>query len=168
MNEVDDHRRAEEIRGILNRKRALHQLYREFYLRFLSSKEESPEGPSLKIGSGAGLLKEIIPDAITSDILPYTLVDLVMDVAKMPFADRSISSIFMLNALHHLPQTTLFFEEVTRCLVPGGRVLITDQYHWVLSKIISDISTMSPIVQMPGTGILPPLAPSPVLAGWWP
>ncbi|MFC1831015.1 methyltransferase domain-containing protein [Thermodesulfobacteriota bacterium] len=90
----------------------------------------------MEIGSGAGFIKDMAPDITTSDILPYKVVDLVIDAAEMPFANHSISTVFLLNTLHHIPQASMFFDELTRCLMPGGRVLIIDQYHGIISRFI--------------------------------
>ncbi len=135
MSSLDDHTRVKQIQSIIRRKKSLTKLYFEFYSKYLDCISRSPVGGiSLEIGSGAGFLKEIAPRVITSDIIPYKTVDMVMDACRMPFPDSSISSVFMLNTLHHISKTKSFFPELIRCLTPQGRVFIIDQYHGWLSN----------------------------------
>ena len=42
----------------------------------------------------------------------------------------------MLNTLHHIPNSKSLFSEIARCLKPGGRFLIIDQYHGWFSNLI--------------------------------
>ncbi|MCI5207544.1 MAG: class I SAM-dependent methyltransferase [Candidatus Electrothrix sp. ATG2] len=137
VNKLDNCAYGERIRARIQGKKALSKLYNEFYSRYSDCIKKCPEkGLVLEIGSGAGLIKDAIPNVVTTDILAYETVDLVMDAAEFPFCDNSLRSIFLLNTLHHLPDSKAFFSEVVRCLMPGGRVLIIDQYHGWFSKII--------------------------------
>lgn len=137
MIELDDCYREKVIRARIQSKEALLKLYKEFYARYVDCLQRCPKnGVSLEIGSGAGFLKDIVPSVVTTDIVSYKTVDLVMDASKMPFDDNSVNSIFMLNSLHHIPDSKSLFDEIVRCLLPGGRVLIIDQYHGWLSNII--------------------------------
>ncbi|MDO8945921.1 MAG: class I SAM-dependent methyltransferase [Desulfocapsaceae bacterium] len=137
MTELDNCNRAKNIRKRIQNKDVLFRLYHEFYSKYIDCIKRCPDhGVSLEIGSGAGFLKDIAPDVVTTDILPYETVDIVMDASKMPFGDRSIKSVFMLNVLHHIPDSKAFFNELVRCLIPGGRVLLIDQYHGWLSRLI--------------------------------
>jgi ubiquinone/menaquinone biosynthesis C-methylase UbiE len=62
-------------------------------------------------------------------------VDVVLDARRFPFRDGSIKAVFMLNTMHHIPDVELFFYELERCLVPGGRVFIIDQYSSWFSRL---------------------------------
>lgn len=137
MISLDEHTRAEYIHNLILGKQSLKSLYSEFYNKYVDCIARCPdEGNLLEIGSGAGFLNKIVDNVITSDIIPYKTVDLVMDACRMPFPDDSIRTVFMLNTLHHIPNVKSFFPEISRCLVPNGRLLIIDQYHGCLSKWI--------------------------------
>lgn len=137
MKDLDSYKRAEELRAKIKGKEGLYKLYQEFYRRYAETVQKSPSsGIIIEIGSGAGFIKEIVSEVITTDILLYETIELAMDATKLPFPDNSIKSVFMLNTLHHIPDAETFFKEISRCLKPGGRVLIIDQYHGWLSKII--------------------------------
>ena len=132
--ELDDPARVRQLRELLGRKRFLRSLYEDFYRRFAAGLRLCPEkGLILELGSGAGFLKEFIAEVKTTDILPYDGIDLVVDAARMPFEDGSLRAICMLNVFHHLPDVEKFLLEAQRCLAPGGRVLMVDQYPGFIS-----------------------------------
>jgi len=135
--DLDNCDRAEEIRARIQSKNSLLKLYIEFYTKYADCLKRCPDdGVSIEIGSGAGFLKDIEPTVVTTDILSYKTVDMVMDGSQMPFGNHTLRSIFMLNTLHHIPNSKSLFSEITRCLKPGGRVLIVDQYHGWFSNLI--------------------------------
>lgn len=134
---LDSSERYDELRAILKRKLSLRYLYKESYLRFRECLKDCPkEGIVLEIGSGAGFAKEIIPELITSDVIPYSGLDKVVDATSLPFADKSLRAILMYNVLHHIPDAESCFREVSRCLMPGGRLFLVDPYPGWLHKPI--------------------------------
>lgn len=134
---IDQPDRIDYIRGLIENKKPLRQYYLEIYQRYLKCLENCPqEGKVLELGSGGGFLKKVIPDAITSDVLPYAGVDAIIDASLLPFPDQSLRAIFMSNVFHHIPDVDRFFREASRCLVPGGRIFMVDQYCGVLSSLI--------------------------------
>jgi len=129
--------RFHEIRSTLEKKASLRSLYLEVYQKYAACIARSPlEGLALEIGSGAGFVKDIIPQIITSDVVSYPKVDRVMDATHLDFPDNSLSCICMFNVLHHIPNTPAFFKEAIRCLVPGGRVFMLEPYAgWISSWV---------------------------------
>lgn len=49
---------------------------------------------------------------------------MVIDAEYLPFADNSLSGIYMIASLHHIPTPSKALKEFKRCLKPGGLVLI--------------------------------------------
>ena len=134
MNGLDDVDREKDLHRLITGKAALKRLYGKFYQSYIKCLERCPEsGRIVEIGSGAGFAKQIIPEIIVTDMLPYKSIDICVDAMQMPFKDRSLRAIFMLNTLHHIPDVKKFFSEVQRCLLPNGRILIIDQYVGWLS-----------------------------------
>jgi len=126
---LDDVSREADIRDVIRRKPALREFYDAMYRRYQACAQQLPSnGTILELGSGGGYAKEFLPRLITSDVLPYDGVDRALDATNLPYDDRSLSGIFMLNTFHHIPDVEAFLHEATRCLVPGGRVLILDQH----------------------------------------
>ena len=126
-----------EIRATLEKKPSLKSLYREVYQKYADCIRRCPSGGAvIEIGSGAGFVKEVIPQMITSDAVSYPNIDRKMDATKLDFPAGSLSCICMYNVLHHIPNTPEFFREAIRCLVPGGRVFMVEPYAgWISSWV---------------------------------
>lgn len=135
---LDDPARIEAIRRCIRDKPALERWYRECYGRFADCVARcAGTGPVVELGSGGGFLKEVIPDAVTSDLLPYEGIDRAVDATHLPFADASLRAILMLNVFHHIADAGAFLCEVERCLAPGGRLFMVDQHvGWISGPIL--------------------------------
>lgn len=134
MARLDDPSRMGELRATILRKPALRYFYQGTYQKFVSCLGRCPEqGQVLEIGTGAGFAKSLIPSLVTSDIIPYQGIDVVLDARRLPFSDESLRMICMMNVFHHIADVELFLREAERCLVPGGRIFITDQNVGLIS-----------------------------------
>lgn len=134
INEPD---RIHKIRSLIQSKKSLRLYSLEIYQKYKLCLALCPkDGIVLELGSGGGFIKEVIPEALTSDILAYDGVDQVVDATQMPFPDQSLRAIFMSNVLHHIPDVEAFFKEATRTLKPGGRIFMVDQYTGWFSSLI--------------------------------
>lgn len=134
---LDDPNRFGEIRARLASKPALRAFYQQTYEKFAACLQRTPNsGKILEIGSGAGFLKAVIPDVITSDILPYPGVDAVVDATALPFPNSSLRLICLLNTFHHIADVEKFLSEAVRCLVPGGKVFMVDHHRGWLSDLL--------------------------------
>ncbi|MBK8014890.1 MAG: class I SAM-dependent methyltransferase [Deltaproteobacteria bacterium] len=157
--DLDDPEVAQALHARIREKPLLEAFYADVYRRFQTvvqramassapgsgsgSGSGSVPGPKTKagghiveLGSGGGFLKAFIPEAITTDLLPFVGVDRVVDARRLPFEDQSLRAVMLLNVFHHIPDVTLFFRELERCLTFGGRALIVDQYPGWLSRPI--------------------------------
>jgi SAM-dependent methyltransferase len=122
---------------IIKKKKFLNKLYEEWYSDFLSTIENlSIEGKILELGSGGGFLKELKPDIITSDILDLPDCDICCSAANLPFQEESLKGVFMLDVLHHLPNSKIFFKEIDRILKKGGIVYMIEPANTTLSSFI--------------------------------
>jgi len=90
----------------------------------------------VEIGSGGGFIKEIIPSAITSDVLKLPNVDRHFSALKMPFNKDSLDVVFAIDVLHHLSDLEKFFKEIDRCLKVGGRLIAIEPANTVWSSFI--------------------------------
>jgi len=138
MENLNDLSRISQIRAALSAKSGLRRLYEEVYQHYAACLTRCPrDGLAVELGSGGGFAKNVIPELITSDVLPYTGVDIVADATKMPFLDRSVRFFGMLNVFHHIPDAAAFLSEAVRCLAPNGRAFIADQNRgWISSPIL--------------------------------
>lgn len=137
MCNIDDPSRGNQIRETILSKPSLTSLYREFYGRYRESLDRTQvAGLAVEIGAGAGFSNAVIPQLVATDILAYPGLNVVLDATSMPFADRSLRFICMLNVFHHIPDVGAFLTEAQRCLAPGGRILILDQHRGWISRWI--------------------------------
>lgn len=134
---LDSPGRYHEIRRKIKGKPVLERIYLEVYREYQRCLQNCPpEGDAIELGSGAGFAKEIIPELLTSDVLPYQGTDRIIDGTRLPCADQSLRMLCMMNVFHHIPDVGAFLSEAERCLVPGGRIFIADQHVGLLSKPI--------------------------------
>jgi SAM-dependent methyltransferase len=137
METLDSPERISEIRAIIDNKPALTRFYSGIYASYKACLEKCPKhGLAIELGSGGGFAQDIIPELVTTDVLPYEGVDRVVDATRMPFEDRSVRFFAMLNVFHHIPDVAAFLREAQRCLTPRGRLLIIDQHLGWISKPI--------------------------------
>src|SRR5262249_24974746 len=120
---------------IVREKGFLFRVYREWYRRIAA---EVPGGPgdALELGSGAGVLKEHIPDLITSAAFPGEGVDRAVDAAELPSGDQALRAVVMTTVFHHLPEPRRFLDEASRCVRPGGRVVMLEPWNTPWSRLI--------------------------------
>ena len=136
-----DDPRMTELHGLVIRSKAfLSRLYAEWYARLANWLPRVPNSPGklLEIGSGGagGLIKEWVPDCLTSDITPGPQIDLVCDARHLPFADGELRGIVMVDVLHHIPDVEIFLAEAERTLQEGGRVVMLEPWNTWLSRFI--------------------------------
>lgn len=137
MDPFNSQAHADAIRQAIEHKPALRRFYEQAYSCYADCLGRCPKvGDILELGAGAGFAKEYIPDLITSDIIAYRGIDCVVDGMHLPFADRSLRLICMMNVFHHIQDVSAFLAEVDRCLVPKGRLLIVDQHRGHISRPI--------------------------------
>lgn len=133
---LDDPRTTELHREIIRNNEFLKNIYTSWYNEFKSYLSSVPSGTILEIGSGGGFCKDIIPEVVTSDIQKLSYVDLHCSAENIPLENESVSAIFMINVLHHIPDSTQFFEEARRVLKPGGVVYMIEPARTPMSVLI--------------------------------
>ena len=113
----------------------MQKIYDEWYQLIVACLPPG-SGRVLELGSGAGFLREYIPDLITSDFLPISDTSLALDAHAMPFADRGLRAIVMTDVLHHLCSPRFFFNEAARCVKSGGRIIMVEPWVTAWSTFV--------------------------------
>jgi len=126
--DIDDPRNTLLRRDIIRDKRFLRLLYTEWYER-ICSRIPAEAQDLLEIGSGAGFLREFLPQLITSEVFPLEGVDRVVDATSLDFGDASLDAITMTNVMHHVPDLDAFFSEVGRTLRDDGRLVMIEPWR---------------------------------------
>ena len=125
--DLDDPRTTALRLAIIQGKPFLRQLYCEWYAEICDALP-SGEGPVLELGSGAGFLGESIPGLITSDVFRIPNLSVVLDGRALPFRKASLRGITMTEVFHHIPDVETFLAEATRCVRPGGVMVMIEPW----------------------------------------
>jgi len=123
-------------RQIIQRKTFLKKFYRECYLSIAQSLPNHINGPVIELGSGAGFLKEYIPNLLTSEIIKIPNVDLILDGTNLPFSTDALKGIVMIDVLHHIPNAASFFSDAQKCIKPGGVIIIIEPWSTPWSRFV--------------------------------
>jgi SAM-dependent methyltransferase len=133
--DIDSPETTQLRQQIIRQKPFLYRIYEEWYRQIAA---EVPVGPGsvVELGSGAGFLKEFVPDLITSDVFPIDGVDLIVDATELPFDDGALRAIVMSNVFHHFSDPRRFLDEATRCVRAGGRVIMLEPWNTPWARFI--------------------------------
>jgi SAM-dependent methyltransferase len=93
-------------------------------------------GIRLELGTGAGFIKTLYPDVITSDVKPLPHVDLVAKAQCLPIRSAAVRAIYAINVFHHVSDPRAYFREVLRVLLPGGGVVMIEPYHGAMARLV--------------------------------
>lgn len=130
--DVDDPRTTLLRRRTLQHKPFLRCVYQEWYA-LLAARIQALD-PVLELGSGGGFLSEVRPGVLRSDLIRIPGLSLSADARHLPFKDGRLGAIVMTNVLHHVPDVAQFMAEATRCLRPGGRVVMIEPWNTAWSR----------------------------------
>ena len=133
--DLDDPATTELRKQIILSKPFLKAIYDEWYA-MLAEGLPSGAGRILELGSGGGHCARFIPGLITSEIFLCPNVQVVLDAQGMPLADASLRAIVMTNVMHHIPEVNRFFSEASRCLRPGGKLLMIEPWVTPWSRFV--------------------------------
>lgn len=123
-------------RKVITRKPSLRTVYHRWYASIINALHSTDtDGAVVEIGSGAGLFKEALPEAITSDIVPGPGLDALLDSTSLPFSDGSLRAIVMVNVFHHIAHPGAFLTEAGRCLRRGGMVAMVEPWVTPWSRL---------------------------------
>ena len=121
---------------IIKEKSFLRKIYDLWYSAISESLPENISGPVLELGSGGGFLKDYIPDLITSEILQIPSIDIVLDGQHLPIHKASLRGIVMFDVFHHIPQVESFLSEASKCIKPGGVIVMHEPWVTWWSRIV--------------------------------
>ena len=133
--DLDDPGTTRLRKQIIQEKPLLKNIYEEWY-RSVCDHLPRIDGPVLEIGSGAGFLKKYIPELITSDIMPISGNDIACDAQQLPFKDKYLRAIVLINVLHHIADPVQFFKDSARCVKNGGTIIMVEPWVSSWSRVI--------------------------------
>jgi len=123
--------------GFIRQKTFLNKVYQDSYLKFKQLLEPISQNMNIvELGSGSGFIKEVIPQAISSDILEVPTVDISFSGEKIPFKSQSVDAFLMIDVFHHVKDSKIFLDEMQRCLKPGGKILMIEPANSLWGRFI--------------------------------
>ena len=134
----------EKHKKIWDSKKIIRDIYTSYYKMIL--KDINDEAKIIELGGGSGNFKQFEPRVISSDIVPSDYLDMCFDAHNMPFENNEVSSIVMIDVLHHLSNPILFFKEVARVLKNRGRIIILEPYPSLFSSIVYKLFHPEPFI----------------------
>ena len=124
----------------------------------------SPTDTVLDVGAGTGFLTEgaakLAQKVIALDLSQSMIGEAVSklhgknvefklgDVEQIPLADSSVDSVIGNMILHHCPNPGVAVKEMTRVLVPGGRLVLSDLQEHNFESLQKDHSDLWPGFKM--------------------
>jgi SAM-dependent methyltransferase len=133
--DIDDPQTTYVRKQLIRNKPFLRKIYEDWY-NWIASSIPHGEGRVLELGSGAGFLKDFIPDLITTEVFFCPFVDITLDGCSLPFAKGSLKAIVMVDVFHHIPDIEAFLREAARCLRKGGKVLMVEPWVTTWSTFV--------------------------------
>jgi SAM-dependent methyltransferase len=126
-------------------KALLRKIYEGFHRQILRSCRQDLDGLTVEIGSGLGQIKDIIPNCITTDVLPNPWLDRIENGYRLSFENESIANLILFDVWHHLryPGTALL--EFRRALAAGGRLIIFDPCMSLLGLLVYGMFHHEPV-----------------------
>jgi SAM-dependent methyltransferase len=125
----------EAQRRLIGSKPLVRECYDLWYTLLAADvKSVAASGEVLELGSGAGYVKEFLPEVITSDVTPGA-ADLVVDARHLPFRDEGVRALLLTHVFHHIPDVRAFLREADRVLAPGGVITMVECCNTPLSRL---------------------------------
>ena len=154
---MDDPRTTLCRRSIIQDKAFLRALYSDWYEQII--RVCADRNAVLELGSGAGFLQKVLPGVITSEVFETPGVRLIADACDLPFPDKSLDAVVMTDVFHHIPDAGRFLLEATRCIRPGGKIVMIEPWRtswseWVYMHLHSEPFSVDSDWKIPRTGPL--------------
>lgn len=124
QREIDDHA------GRIRKNKLLYEIYRDIYGRIVNEIPARDFPRLLELGSGGGFFREFAPHVITSECVPVSHVDRLVDACDLTasFEPSSLDAIAAFDVVHHLPNAAGFLRTASAVLRPGGRIVVAEPW----------------------------------------
>ncbi|WP_211236339.1 class I SAM-dependent methyltransferase [Desulfovibrio inopinatus] len=136
--DINDPKTTARRREIILSKPFLKRVYEDWYTRVVTSLPDAsgPSGALVEIGSGGGFFDQIKPETVTSEIFFLPSVRAVLDATALPFQSASLRALVMVDVLHHICAVRDFLAEASRCVAPGGRIIMIEPWVSAWSRYV--------------------------------
>lgn len=136
MEDLDSPAATQMHARIIREKPFLRRIYLDFYCEYKRIIRSKPSGVCVELGSGGGFVKKNSAEILTSDIAPLKDLDLCFSAEQFPFRDNSIDALCMINVFHHIKNPVHALSEFSRCLKPGGVVVMIEPANTIWGRFV--------------------------------
>jgi SAM-dependent methyltransferase len=105
----------------------------------------------IELGAGVIPMSGWRSEVVSTDVVASAHLDGVLDATNLDLPDESVDGLFLQNTFHHVPDPSVFFVEAMRVLTPGGRIVITEPYYNLLSKLLYKRLFETEVFEMKGS-----------------
>ncbi len=126
-------------------KPVLQKIYRGFHRQIARACRHDLTGPTVEIGSGLGQIKTVIPDCITTNVLPNPWLDQTENAYRLSFGNDSVANLILFDVWHHLRYPGTALMEFQRVLSAGGRLIIFDPCMSLVGLIVYGLFHHEPL-----------------------
>ena len=118
------------------KKPVLRRVYSDLYSHVGPHLAPAALGPRLELGSGMGIIKDFIPDCITSDIFDHPWLDRIENAYAIKYPDAHLGTLILFDVWQHLEFPGTALAEFHRVLGPGGRLILIEPATSPLGRLI--------------------------------
>lgn len=115
-------------REVWQKRPALRDVYNDIFDRMMKHLPRNEYPRVLELGCGGGGLKDRYAHVLASELTPLPWSDLCASAYQIPFESNALDGIVMMDVLHHLKEPKRFFDEITRTLRKGGRLVFCEPH----------------------------------------
>lgn len=137
--DLDDQDRMLFHQMILEKKTLLQDVFSQFHHQMIALDNEClghSEGIRLEIGAGVCPMNKTAQDILVTDFVPSAGSDIVLDAQCMGIRSETVRTVYGQNCFHHFSDPRKFFNEITRVLIPGGRLILLEPYYGLLAGVL--------------------------------
>jgi len=139
------------LKEILNKKerfeskKLLRLIYEKFNRMVARKCDLSLPGLTVELGSGFGMMKQVLPECLVTDIQLNPWIDRVENAYRLSFPDSSVANLILFDVFHHLRYPGAALQEFSRVLVKRGRVIIFDPWMGITGRIVYSLFHQEPV-----------------------
>jgi len=155
IHDLDSSESYAAHREIFDRKPFLKDIYRSYFDDMLGLMGDLSGKTIVELGAGAFNVSDIVDGAVTTNYAVNEFIKVGARAEELPFADKTLDAIVMINTMHHVPRPRAFFAEASRTLKEGGMLAMIEPYFSLLGGLVYRRLHHEPVFETPADWEIP-------------